>query len=451
MPASQMELETYRVFSAEQDFKYASETFLQVQARRWLARTLQQPLPDFPLALLLENGFILAQIAEIVLGQMRGEILAPERLTVEMLSERKHSAILNDLDRFHEACKALGFRQDDLLATSDVIAGKDIAATCSALWSMASACVARSYQGVPEFVTRTEKMHLRMNAMSRSRSAEKAQKLGNTVVNKQESAAGASRFSTPIISTDCLPITKPRGGLLSTLGLNDADSAYELSADEGSPHSPTLSSDSAFTAVPDCDIASPELFSMATSVPLQAGGLIKPASAGNSRKACAAVTVRAPLPLVRPGSAPAGAAPRPGSGLPKDARRPGSAGPTAGSLRLKLPLPAEITHQAWAVDSCQYKGLPLRPQPVLYVKPLQTEIELVKQPKKRAQIDAALRRCMDVLPALAGAAAAVAAAIVAGRSGRSAQTEIAEVTSQETKAAALAPSREDQLWTVGRA
>ena len=28
-------------------------------------------------------------------------------------------------------------------------------------------------QGVPEFVTRTEKTHLRMNAMSRSRSAEK--------------------------------------------------------------------------------------------------------------------------------------------------------------------------------------------------------------------------------------------------------------------------------------
>ena len=73
-------------------------------------------------------------------------------------------------------------------------------------------------------------------------------------------------------------------------------------------------------------------------------------------------------------------------------------------------------------------------------RPLQTEVELVKQPKKRAQIDAALRRCMDVLPALAGAAAAVAAAIVAGRSGRSAQTEIAEVTSQETKAR-LCPSQ----------
>ena len=28
-------------------------------------------------------------------------------------------------------------------------------------------------QGVPEFVTRTEKTHLRMNAMSRSRSSEK--------------------------------------------------------------------------------------------------------------------------------------------------------------------------------------------------------------------------------------------------------------------------------------
>ena len=45
-----------------------------------------------------------------------------------------------------QACKALGFRQDDLVATSDVIAGKNIAATCSALWSVASACVARSYK-----------------------------------------------------------------------------------------------------------------------------------------------------------------------------------------------------------------------------------------------------------------------------------------------------------------
>ena len=35
---------------------------------------------------------------------------------------------------------------------------------------MKEACCA---QGVPEFVTRTEKTHLRMNAMSRSRSAEK--------------------------------------------------------------------------------------------------------------------------------------------------------------------------------------------------------------------------------------------------------------------------------------
>ena len=38
-----------------------------------------------------------------------------------------------------------------------------------------------------------------------------AQKLGITVVNKQESASGASRFATPVMSTDCLPITKPRG------------------------------------------------------------------------------------------------------------------------------------------------------------------------------------------------------------------------------------------------
>ena len=37
----------------------AHKLLLQVQARRWLAKMLQQPLPDFPLALLLENGFIL--------------------------------------------------------------------------------------------------------------------------------------------------------------------------------------------------------------------------------------------------------------------------------------------------------------------------------------------------------------------------------------------------------
>ena len=40
-----------------------------------------------------------------------------------------------------------------------------------------------------------------------------AQKLGTTVVLKpaEKSAAGASRFLTPVISTKCLPITKPRG------------------------------------------------------------------------------------------------------------------------------------------------------------------------------------------------------------------------------------------------
>ena len=45
-----------------------------------------------------------------------------------------------------QVCKALGFRQDDLVAISDVIAGKSIAAACSALWSVASACEARSYK-----------------------------------------------------------------------------------------------------------------------------------------------------------------------------------------------------------------------------------------------------------------------------------------------------------------
>ena len=37
------------------------------------------------------------------------------------------------------------------------------------------------------------------------------------------------------------------GGILSALGLQDADSAYEFS-EEGSPHSPALSAQSAFSA-----------------------------------------------------------------------------------------------------------------------------------------------------------------------------------------------------------
>ncbi len=32
---------------------------VQVQARRWLAKLFQQPLPDFPLSILLENGYVL--------------------------------------------------------------------------------------------------------------------------------------------------------------------------------------------------------------------------------------------------------------------------------------------------------------------------------------------------------------------------------------------------------
>ncbi len=73
----------------------------------------------------------------------------------------------------------------------------------------------------------------------------------------------------------------------------------------------------------------------AGSVPSPAGS--RPASASSLRSAT--------LP-----------APRPGSGQPKT------------PLGLRLPLPAEITHQAWAVDDCQYKGLPLRPQPVLRIR-----------------------------------------------------------------------------------
>ena len=73
-------------------------------------------------------------------------------------------------------------------------------------------------------------------------------------------------------------------------------------------------------------------------------------------------------------------------------------------------------------------------------RPVQPQVELVEEPRKKAQIGAALQRCMAMLPALAGAAAAVAAAVIAGRSGRSAQTETPEVTSQQTKAR-LCPSQ----------
>ena len=48
-----------------------------------------------------------------------------------------------------QACKALGLRQDDLVATSDIIAGKNTAGACSALWSVASVCVERCYKVRP--------------------------------------------------------------------------------------------------------------------------------------------------------------------------------------------------------------------------------------------------------------------------------------------------------------
>lgn len=55
------------------------------------------------------------------------------------------------------------------------------------------------------------------------------------------------------------------------------------------------------------------------------------------------------------------------------AKRPGSAGSSCSwtssavttPLGLKLPMPVEVTRQAWAVDCSSYKGLPLRPQPIM--------------------------------------------------------------------------------------
>ena len=75
----------------------------------------------------------------------------------------------------------------------------------------------------------------------------------------------------------------------------------------------------------------------------------------------------------RPASAsstrsPVSTPPCAGSAQPAAAPRPGSDQAVVTSSGLKLPLPVEITHQAWAVDDCQYKGLPLRPQPVLRIR-----------------------------------------------------------------------------------
>lgn len=107
-----------------------------------------------------------------------------QRITQQDFELRRYSAMLDDLNRFQEvtsvehawhcitdtapfvdclrtcsdeannafhlvysmaaavqACKVLGFRQDDLIATSDVLTGKNITATCHALWNLASACV----------------------------------------------------------------------------------------------------------------------------------------------------------------------------------------------------------------------------------------------------------------------------------------------------------------------
>ena len=50
-------------------------------------------------------------------------------------------------------------------------------------------------------------------------------------------------------------------------------------------------------------------------------------------------------------------------------RRPASAPAVrVPKLALKLPLPIEVVGQAWAVDACAYKGLPLRPQPQLRIR-----------------------------------------------------------------------------------
>jgi hypothetical protein len=45
-----------------------------------------------------------------------------------------------------QACKVMGLHQDDLIATADIIAGKNVTATCHGLWSFASACIEQGIQ-----------------------------------------------------------------------------------------------------------------------------------------------------------------------------------------------------------------------------------------------------------------------------------------------------------------
>ncbi|BDA47477.1 hypothetical protein COCOBI_10-3250 [Coccomyxa sp. Obi] len=414
-----MELETYRVFTAEQEFKYASETFLQAQTRKWLSQVLRQPLPDTSLATLLTSGRVLGHVADIVLAHIFRRSI-PQRITHQDFKERRYSAMLDDLNRFQEACKVLGFRQDDLIATSDVLTGKNITATCHALWNLATACVDQGVKGIPEFASRAEQAQLRADCMSRSRSYEKALRLTTAIAHSVQCQPKKSNLSRALY-LEYIPAVKPAGidSAYSSPTGKDTDSAFQLALGDAPAISPARS--------PPSDRSALDL-PVAAATPPISDARPRPPSAGS-----------------RPSSA--------GFRLPKGSR-PGSATSTCSSsscgatspLGLKLPLPKEVTHQAWAVDCSSYKGLPLRPQPIM--RPRTPDISKAQAAKGRSFLGS----CKDALPGVAGSIIAIAAMVLIGR-GCSAPPDAANTPAHDSQEAEgeVAATREDQLWVVGRA
>ncbi|KAK9805179.1 hypothetical protein WJX72_003934 [[Myrmecia] bisecta] len=162
------------ISSAQQTFKTSDEQYLQERARCWITKLLGQELPDAVMALLLQNGRVLALVAEALEAACDGRGRMQQALSRSDLGPRRYHRQLDDINSFLQVCVRLGIAKDDLPALTDISRGTNVVATCRTLFALANKGTKLKVAGIPAFASVEEAAAARKSAMSRAHSSEKA-------------------------------------------------------------------------------------------------------------------------------------------------------------------------------------------------------------------------------------------------------------------------------------
>jgi hypothetical protein len=194
----------------EEEEKYLAERTL-----HWIEKFTHQSFSSSKLSLaeLLQNGVLLARIADLV--ELR--LTVPNNKStdlsftkaykpsskVELTQERRGFQNVLDVDRFLDCCRRLGLEDYQLFNASDVTTCGDLLRVCRTVRSLSLACENQELKDIPVFETSKQKVEARRRSMSTEATTTKREKVNtlievNTLLSSPQVSSAVKKRSAMI-------------------------------------------------------------------------------------------------------------------------------------------------------------------------------------------------------------------------------------------------------------